>query len=207
VVLTRGARAARGAGIAAFATLVASVAHTVGGGTAPGPLAVVLSLAFSAPLAMVLTGPRMPLIRASAAALAAQAVLHLLYSVGAGGAARAASVAPHSGHDGTLALDVGAAAVAVDHGHVVGMPLAHLVAAALTVIALALVGRAVRAVAAAFGTAIGGLRLLAAVLAGLPVATAVRHRVPVVRRDAPALALVLLSSLRHRGPPASPVAA
>ncbi|HEX6955896.1 MAG TPA: hypothetical protein VF156_13555 [Agromyces sp.] len=208
--MSRGSRAVRGAAIAAFATLVASLAHTVGGGAPPGALALVLSLAFSAPLAMALTGERMSLARASVAALAAQAALHLLYALGTPSAGSVASVAPHAAH-GTAApirFDAVGLAVVVDHGHAVAMPVAHVVAAALTVAVLAALGHAAAAVALAFGTAVRGLRLLAAVLGDAPVATAVRHVVASARRHGPPhLALVLLSSLRHRGPPASSLAA
>lgn len=208
--MSRGARAARGAAIAAFATLVASLAHTVGGGTPPGALALVLSLAFSVPLAMAISGERMSLARASAAALAAQAALHLLYALGTQSAGPAASASAHAAHGlgGPLRIDAAGLAVVVDHGHAVVMPVAHVVAAALTVAVLAVFGRATAAVAVAFGTAVRGVRLLAAVLAGPIVAPALRHVVPSDRaREAPALGLVLLSTLRHRGPPSSIVAA
>jgi hypothetical protein len=200
----------RGAAIAAFATLVASVAHTVGGGTPPGVLALVLSLAFSAPLAMALSGERLSLARASVAALAAQAALHLLYALGTPSAGAAASATGHAGH-GTptpVRLDAAGLAVVIESGHSVMMPIAHLAAAALTVGMLAALDRAAAAVALAFGTAVRGVRLLAAVLAGTPVPPELRHVVPSDRaRAVPALGLVLLSSLRHRGPPVSSVAA
>lgn len=190
----------RGAAVAAFATLVASLAHTVGGGAPPGPLALALSLAFSVPLAMVVTGERMSLLRASAAALAAQAALHLLYALGAGVAGAAPSVAPHAAHPGSTPIEF--AVVAVDHGHAVAMPVAHVVAAALTVAMLGMFERAVAGVALASGALVRGVRLLASVLRGLPVPTAPGHAYPVVSREAPpSLAILLLSSLRHRGPP------
>src|SRR5215207_9438006 len=80
--MTRGARAARGAAIAVFATFVASLAHAVGGGAVPGPVAVLVALAFSAPLAMLLAGARARLLRTSISALVAQATLHLCYALG-----------------------------------------------------------------------------------------------------------------------------
>ena len=70
--MSRGARAARGAAVAVFATFVASLAHTIGGGALPGPVAVLVALAFSTPLAVLLAGARMRLLRTSAAALIAQ---------------------------------------------------------------------------------------------------------------------------------------
>lgn len=200
----------RGAAIAAFATLMASLAHTVGGGTPPGVLALILSLAFSAPLAMALSGERMSLARASLAALAAQAALHLLYALGTPSSGPAASAASHAAHGAAVPIrfDAAGLAVVVDHGHAVVMPVAHVVAAALTVAMLAALGRAAAAVAVAFGTAVRGVRLLAAVLGGPLVAPALRHVVPSVRaHGAPGLGLVILSSLRHRGPPLSIAAA
>lgn len=189
---------------------MASLAHTVGGGTPPGVLALILSLAFSAPLAMALSGERMSLARASVAALAAQAALHLLYALGTPSAGPAASVATHAGHGTAVPIRIDAVglSVVVDHGHAVVMPVAHVAAAALTVAMLAALGRASAAVAVAFGTAVRGVRLLAAALAGPLVAPTLRHVVPSVREHGvPALGLVLLSSLRHRGPPSPVVAA
>lgn len=197
---SRGARAVRGAAVAAFATLVASLAHTVGGGAPPGPLALVLSLAFSVPLAMVVTGERMSLLRASAAALAAQAALHLLYALGTGGAGAAPSVAPHAAHAANTPIEF--AVVAIDHGHAVVMPVAHVAAAALTVAMLGMFERAVAGVALASGALVRGVRLLASVLLGLPVPTAPGLAHPVARSEAaPNPGILILSSLRHRGPP------
>jgi hypothetical protein len=199
--MTRGARAARGAAIAASATLVASLAHTAGGGAPPGPLVLVLSLAFSMPLAMLLTGGRMPLLRASVAALAAQAALHLLYALGTPGAGLATSAAPHASHGAPVVHLDGATAV-VDHGHAVAMPFAHLVAAAATIAMLALLDRAVTASAVAFGTVVRGIRLLVGVLRGIPApATPRRVLPPTTGTGPPNPGILLLSSLRHRGPP------
>ena len=166
-----------------------------------------LSLAFSVPLAMVLTGRRMSLPRASAAALVAQAALHLLYSLGTGGAGAATTVGAHAAHAGP-ASTFEPAVLAVDHGHVVAMPIAHLVAAALTVAILALYARAVAAVGLAFAAVVRGVRLLVSVLTGLPVPAAPGHARPVTRREAPPNpAVLILSSLRHRGPPMASSAA
>ncbi|WP_438853974.1 hypothetical protein [Agromyces sp. M3QZ16-3] len=203
---SRGARAARGAAIAAFAVFGASLAHTVGGGTPPGPVALALAFAFSVPVAMMMVGGRMPLLRASIAALVAQAALHLLYSVGASG--RSGSVAAADSHalhaGGTIPLD---AFIAVDHGHA-AMPVAHVAAAALTVAFLVVLGRSAAAVAAVGGALARGIRLLVAALAGSPLPRRGDARPPVSRRGGPpALGILLLSSLRHRGPPAGLAAA
>ena len=133
---SRGARAARGVAVAAFATFVASLAHTGGGGAAPGPVAVLVALAFSAPLAMLLAGARARIVRTAISALVAQAALHLCYALG-GGPAVAAAASPHAGHGTAVHLDDVLAAPVVDNGHAL-MPAAHVLAAAITVAALAL---------------------------------------------------------------------
>ncbi|GGI45657.1 hypothetical protein BCL57_001629 [Agromyces flavus] len=208
-MMTRGARAARGAAIAAFATFAASLAHTVGGGTPPGPLALVLALAFSIPLAMALTGGRMALLRASAGALAAQAALHLLYALGTPSAASAPSEYPalsHAAH-GAPVVHLDGALVVVSHGHAVAMPLAHLVAAVATVGALVLFQRAVAAVSVAFATVVRGLRLVIVALRGLVAPAAPARVAATTWVGPPDPAIVLLSSLRHRGPPRASLAA
>ncbi|MFD4422865.1 hypothetical protein ACFWN7_15370 [Agromyces sp. NPDC058484] len=139
---SRGARAGRGATIAAFATFVASLAHTVGGGAPPGPLAVLLALAFSLPLAMLLAGARAQLLRTSISALVAQSALHVCYALGGASVAAPAVTSSHIGHatagqSAAAQLDAITALPIVDHGHAL-MPLAHLMAAVLTIAALAL---------------------------------------------------------------------
>jgi hypothetical protein len=145
----------------------------------------------------------MSLPRASAAALVAQTALHLLYSLGTGGAGAATTVGAHAAHAGP-ASTFEPAVFAVDHGHVVAMPIAHLVAAALTVAMLAMYARATAAVGVAFAALVRGVRLFASVLCGLPIPAAPGLARPVDRRAAPPNpAVLILSSLRHRGPPAA----
>jgi hypothetical protein len=138
-VTSRGERASRGAAIAVFATFVASLAHTVGGGAVPGPVAVLVALAFSAPLAMLLAGARARLLRTSISALIAQAALHLCYALGGASTigGPAADAGAHSGHGAPVNLDAVLTTTTVDHGHAL-MPIAHVLAAAITVTALAL---------------------------------------------------------------------
>ncbi|GAA2036451.1 hypothetical protein GCM10009819_21320 [Agromyces tropicus] len=201
---SRGARVARGAAIAAFAVLAASLAHTVGGGRPPGMLAIVLALAFGTPIAMVLVGRRTTRLRAAAAALAAQVLLHVLYALGSPTTGVAGAVDPHALHaGGTIPLDL---FVAVDHGHA-GMPVAHVVAAALTLAFLSALDRSAALVAAVAAALAHGIRFLGRVLGDAPAPVPAVAR-PVERRDGtPDLGIRLLSSLRHRGPPAALVAA
>ena len=80
--MSRGARAVRGTAVAVFATFVASLAHTLGGGSPPAAVALMVALAFSVPFAMALSGGRAPVMRTAVSALVAQAALHLTYSLG-----------------------------------------------------------------------------------------------------------------------------
>lgn len=198
---SRGERAFRGTAIAVFATFVASLAHTVGGGAAPGPVAVLLALAFSAPLAMLLAGARARLLRTSISALVAQGALHLCYALGGtptiGGPA--AGVGAHSGHAAPVNLDAVLTAAPVEHGHGF-MPFAHLLAAAVTVVGLA-VGDDV------FDAIRRSVLLFVRRLTAVPVPVVVvpfRLEATTVR---PSLVAALLHAvLGSRGPPDSAVA-
>ena len=195
--------------MAVFATFVASLAHTIGGGALPGPVALFVALAFSTPIAMVLTGARMRLLRTSAAALIAQAALHLLYAMGGSWreAPAESTMAGHAVHAAS-AIDIPASVPMVEHGHAAIMPLAHVVAATLTVAFLAAADRAIAAIAVAFGTAVRGIRLVIAVLGGLPVPTRPGSLAATILPDvSPNRETLLLSSLRHRGPPVQVFAA
>ena len=199
---SRGARTARGATIAAFATFVASVAHTVGGGAPPGPVAILLALAFSLPLATLLAGgaggPRARLARTSISALVAQAALHLCYTLGAASVALPTAATGHTGHPHRPGLAMHfdeSVAPVVDHGHAL-MPFAHLVAAALTLGALALVDDM-------FDVLHRCVRILVRRRTTLPARAPIVSFREAVRVDAPRLISVWLrSALWSRGPPA-----
>jgi len=177
----RGARVARGSAIAVFATLAASLAHTLGGGLPPGPLAIVLALAFSVPFAVAMVGRRVAAraggARAAIAAVGAQLALHACYSLGAGaggptrlrvtdasGGTRSSLMDGHShgiagvvdsapGAASALAQATEPASVAAHAGHPGAvMLLTHVIAAVLTV---AFIARADRVVAAVATTARG----------------------------------------------------
>lgn len=204
----RSARAARGAAIAGFATFAAALAHTVGGGTPPGLLAILLALAFSAPLAMVLAGGRARLLRTMISTLVAQTSLHLCYAVvgGAGFAGRADATAP-SGHVGHASqagrtadalsspLADGLASTGyVDHGHEF-MPLTHAVAAALTLLALVAGDRVVRALGRT-------VRLFLRRLTSIPAAVvAVSPRLTATGERPTLIAHLPHAALSSRGPP------
>ncbi|QTX05597.1 hypothetical protein [Agromyces archimandritae] len=218
---TRARRALRGLFVAGAAVVFASVAHTLGGGRAPGLVVIALTLAAAVPIAMLLARPGRPARRRRTvvAALLAQAALHTLYSLGGGGGGGSGgSRSSGSGGAGTTA-ELGAATLgapaASAHVH---DPLAGLdaiggaapsVSAAGALMLLAHAGAAVLAVVvllrvdAALDAAAGALRAVVArarpVLAPPPQA-APRAASPAAPRRAHSL--VILSAHPHRGPPA-----
>ncbi|QAY72531.1 hypothetical protein ET445_03420 [Agromyces protaetiae] len=213
----RGARVARGAAVAGVATFVASLAHTLGGGLAPGPLAVALALAFSVPFSILAVGgKRFRLARAGFAAVAAQLALHTLYSLGSGvPGTGAGSVVMQQADASGSALHEHHAAVtswastmptmgtpslhAADHVDHFGpwMLVAHAVAALATIGVIWLTVHAVSVLAAAARGIRIAFALVTATLAPHPLAA----RADAFDRAAPSLRDRHLLSWRHRGPP------
>ncbi|WP_022883474.1 hypothetical protein [Glaciibacter superstes] len=219
---TRWARFARGWVVAGISTFVAALSHTFGGGAAPGALAVIVSLAFAGIVCIGLSGRTLSLWRVIISVLTSQLILHGLFSLGAPGgllqpgtaaaAATATDAAATGAHQhatvtGTLvdgALADGAIASAHAAGsHGASMWLAHLVAAAVTIVAL-------RHGEAAFWSLFANARLVIRSLFA-PVLTAIA---PASMQRIPNTACVfeprdlgvLLSTMRHRGPPVISVA-
>ena len=172
--------------MAVFATFVASLAHTIGGGAPPGPVALAVALAFSAPFAMALSGARARMLRTAVSALVAQGVLHLTYAIGA-----PSTPSMRIGH---ASAHLSVPAASVDHGNA-WMPVAHLAAAALTLGALVVGDRVVDAVGRA-------VRVFVRRLTSIPVPVVA----PVFSLSAEAprprfAARLLVSGLWSRGPP------
>ena len=147
---TRWARVARGWIIAVFSTFVAALSHTLGGGSAPGLLAVVLSLAFAGILCIGLAGRTLSLWRLGLSVALSQLIFHGLFSLGTpGGALATQSAGPYAGGAGAhqhqvvtglvSSTDAVTAVGAPVHGmfaHDAGMWIAHATAALLTIVAL-----------------------------------------------------------------------
>ena len=184
--------------------LLASLAHTLGGGTPPGPATIALSLAFAGPFAILLVGSRHSTARAGVAAVAAQLVLHGLYSLTAGESAVGISLVPshrHSvDHSNAASLVSGPAtsAAAHDESFGPGMLLTHVIAAALTVAAIVWADQVLESLR----VAARGI-LLAWILVATPIVRpSVAHRAPAAEPVvAPNGVERLLPSLRRRGPP------
>ncbi|MFF2276271.1 hypothetical protein [Agromyces sp. NPDC058126] len=204
--IERANRTLRGSVVALTATLLASLAHTIGGGAPPGTISLVVALAFSVPfgIAMVGTGAR-PL-RTAFAAVAAQLALHTTFSLSAGtapGGQRIEGALAHSGHSPTAVrgawtelAGIGASAHAEHFGG--AMPLAHVVAAVVAIAGIRLVDGAIRAIAEVWRSILVAVALLLAPSLAVAPRRNVCDRSTV--RERPLLAR-LESSVVRRGPP------
>ena len=197
---TRWARFARGWIVAVVSTFVAALSHTVGGGAVPGLLAVVVSLAFAGIVSIALSGRTLSTWRLTAAVLVSQLIFHGLFSLGSAGGTLVTTDAAsaHANHAGSIAVSALPAGTMSGTDHGLMMTLAHVLAAVVTVIALRFGERAFWGL---FTTAAVALTALVKVIVLTPI--------PNIPRSIPALStflpprdlLVLLSPMRHRGPP------
>ncbi|SDQ83462.1 hypothetical protein [Microbacterium sp. cf332] len=184
---SRRGRAVRGSISAGIATILAATAHTISGGLAPLWLIVAATL-LAAPIAVFLAGRTPSLWRTGLVVLASQGLFHTFFSLA--GSATAPVLAPHV-H--TTGLPAAAPLAHVHAGAGAGMTATHVLAAVITVAALALGERVVRSI-------LGGLRRLARLLASpIPPPTSPRPRAVGERCVLPAR--LLRSSLSLRGPP------
>lgn len=179
-------RVARGATAAASATFVAAFSHTIAGGRPPSAFGVAVSLVLSVALCTMLTGRTVALWRLVVSVGVSQFLFHGLFS-GLGTPVPAA-------HE-MAAMGVDAAAPA--HHNTPAMWLAHALAAVITILALRYAGSTFWGVA---DTA----RLLLARLVSVvvPVTPGPHPRTPAVGSSfLPRDLSLLLSPMRHRGPP------
>lgn len=198
---SRWARVAQGAAIAGFATFVAALSHTVGGGAPPGLLALVLSMAFSMLLCLTVVGRRLTLSRTVIAVAATQFALHVLYSVHGAAPAAAAASSSMSHHHGTTDWS---STMSSPASFDTPMLISHLVAVAVTVVAIRHGERALRATLRAIRIAV------ASVLPSIPRIDGrwpLRTQAAVTRAPRESTRLIMLSAMRHRGPPVGSAAA
>ncbi|MFT2818349.1 hypothetical protein [Leifsonia sp. A12D58] len=209
---TRWARVARGWIVAVFSTFVAALSHTLGGGSAPGLLAVVLSLAFAGILCIGLAGRTLSLWRLGLSVALSQLIFHGLFSLGTPGGALATQAVSEQGvgaHQHQIVTGLVSSSDALTtvgvpvHGmfaHDAGMWIAHSAAALLTIVALR---HGERAFWSLFSSAVLAIRSLWEPLAPLAV-PGIGHGIPVTARVfLPRALSTLLSTMRHRGPPVS----
>lgn len=183
----RHTRTLRGAAAAAVATWTAAVSHTIGGGEAPAPVLLGIVAVLATPVAVALAGRRLGLARLALTVLTAQMLFHVAFAAtaGTGGTVR--------GHVHGRPLWTGgesAASVLPD----LGMFIAHIAAAVVTVVLLHRGERMLRAL----GRGIARLVALAPDVVVLPWPVVPTR--PAVHRVAP-LQVRLADDLSRRGPP------
>lgn len=206
---TRWARFARGWIVAVFSTFVAALSHTLGGGPAPGWLSVVVSLAFAGMVCVGISGRTLSFWRGAVSVLISQFIFHALFALGApGGALGAEAIAASGTHQhvalpGLITPIVPSTSAHLAHN---GTPmwLAHFGAAIVTILALRYAERAFWSLVGNARLSIRSLSLPAQLV--LPVAAPQRlgHQAPVLT---PRDLILVLSAMRHRGPPGFALAA
>jgi hypothetical protein len=195
---TRGARTVRGMIAALTATFVAAFFHTIADGLSPSAFGVVVALAFAIPACVFLAGRSLSRTRLAVSVLASQAVFHLAMSLGDGSGVTASSDAGAGHHAHAASVTLTAAAVGTPHApHDTAMWLGHLFAAALTFALLRRGEAAFWAILALTSLTVTRLLLMLTESAHLP---PVRARATARPRSIRPR-LVVLSTMRHRGPP------
>jgi hypothetical protein len=195
-------RVGRGSLAAAVSTFVAAFSHAVAGGPLPGAAGLALCLAFSTLVCVALAGKRMSRVRLAASVLVSQALFHGLFSsLTATAGPVPAAIPPVGGvvaHVHSPVLGFGAVVPHASHTDSV-MLLAHLVAAAVTFLALRHGELAVAALLELART------VVVAIVPRMPDVPARSRSVRVaavrLRTARPRLRRPALSVLRHRGPP------
>ncbi|WP_052961218.1 MULTISPECIES: hypothetical protein [unclassified Leucobacter] len=204
---SRADRTGRGLVAAAIAVLVAVLSHSIADGRPAPLLGILLTLVFAVPLCVALAGRELSWIRLSLAVGLSQFVFHGLLLIGitdpaalpaaTDAAAAATAQSAHAAHTAQALLpgiaSVGPAAHAAHAG--VGMWIAHLIGAAVTVAALGAGEQALRALLDLFGWD----RLLR-VLNWVPSPQRAAVRIAAAWRFT-APKLVVLTEMRLRGPP------
>jgi hypothetical protein len=210
---SRWARVARGLLASAVAIFVAALFHVAGGGAAPGPVSLALSLAFAVLASIALTARRLSLWRLTVSVGLSQMLFHVLFSVGGGTAtfgATTGAVGLSHLHAGSH-LVMSSASTASAHADMGSFPttpamwFSHAAAVLVTVIALRLGERAFWGL---FETARMGIARIVMQLASPTVQVALALAPsPAAPGEAEPSRLrdlgLPLARLRHRGPPSA----
>jgi hypothetical protein len=200
--MTRWARVVRGLAAAFVSTSVAAFSHLVAGGPLPGAAGMALCLAFCAIVCIALTGKRMSRLRLAASVATSQLMFHGLFSLLVAPEASGAVTAGHN--HGFVAVPLAAVPTAAQATHGgLGMLAGHLAAAVVTFLALSYGERAVWAL-----FALGRLVIVRLLTARMPepVSTWLSPVALRVLSLLPRASRVLLSPMRHRGPPTASLA-
>lgn len=201
---TRWARVARGVIAALFSTFVAVCSHILAGGSTPGLVGLALSLVFSTVLCTLLAGTSLSLLRLSASVALSQFAFHgafsLLVDAAPGSTPTMPSMDPHYGGEMIMHIDALSPTTPATMTTDGQMWLCHAVAAIVTIVAF-------RFGEVAFWGLIELTRLcITRLVASAPpiqsTASVPPNVVAAERAQLPRTVEHVLSSLRHRGPPA-----
>jgi hypothetical protein len=187
-------RVLRGLVAAATATFFAAFSHSISGAEGPSFFALVAASVLAAVICVTLAGRSLSPVRLAASVLASQLGYHLLFALAP---AAHGTVISGTGHHSTMVTMTTDASAHVHASASPVMWLGHTIAAVVT-IAVLLHGE--RLVAALFDTLLLSVRVLLQVLRVVPLerpATPGTDWLPVLA----ARQRVLLSAMRHRGPP------
>ncbi|MFE1665946.1 hypothetical protein [Microbacterium sp. P02] len=184
-------RALRGTAVASAATVIAAVAHTLGGGGAPAPAFVLALAVLASPISVALVGRRLSTVRTALAVATSQVLFHVAFAVVGDVAPSAAS--PSAGHAHDMSTMLAEATVASSGGDV-GMIGAHLLAGIVTAALILRAERVIRAVA-------GGVRRMLDRLSSAPMPRPEPESARPVVRVIALPASTYRSDVSRRGPP------
>ncbi|MFQ4150536.1 hypothetical protein AAGW05_17930 [Arthrobacter sp. LAPM80] len=180
----------RGWTAAVFATSAAALSHVLGGGDAPHPVLIFVSLAISALVCSALARRVLSLKNLVTAVVTSEGLFHLLFSLSSGAPASMSSSAMAAGQHGGMGMG--------HAGHDGSMWLSHSTAAALTIVFL-------RYGEASAVRVLDALRMRITTIKGLvivPIPAPSRiNAAPGTRLSAKAAMAVPLPVRHHRGPP------
>jgi hypothetical protein len=197
---SRWPRVWRGLLVSTFSVFVAMFSHVAAGGTAPGGVGLVIALTFATLASVAVVGKGVSLPRLTTAVAVSQFALHVLFSVGSPASGQVHQLS----HHGPVTMTAGTAAHGAQMQHGDGwMWLAYALAAVLTIAFLRYGERAVWRILAT-----ASRRLVAVLIGGLisvPIMPALADMTVSAKAFRPIRddLGVVLSALRHRGPPVS----
>lgn len=196
--MNRGERLVRSISATSVAVLFAAMSHVLAGGPAPHLAAIGLTILVTLPVALWLAGKRLSLPRLLTLVLGSQALFHFAFVMVGHSAAttHAPLISAHAAHQAaSSALVSSASTVAHDAG--VGMWLAHIAAAIITVVALRFGEQGAVTLATFVRAALAGLRASVEsapiLVAARPIRVTSSHTVPAQQ--------TYLFGISRRGPP------
>ncbi|WP_307450591.1 MULTISPECIES: hypothetical protein [Microbacterium] len=191
----RGSRVARGAVASSVATFVALLSHVSAGGAMPGIVGVAVPLALSFVVCAALAGRRSSVWRSSLAVVVSQALFHALFVLGSYDLGAAGHV--HGAVAIVTAGEASAQTVSMDAAMTAG----HLVAAALTTLALHRGERALVALGVLGRRCIAWVRSRVRVVVPRTGPAPARRLCAAIVAEVSPVSVVVVGARARRGPP------